>query len=150
MLASCRRGGSGSSCASRMITWNTLSPDTGGWPVSRKYSVAPRPYTSVRRSTRLSDPLACSGAMNSGEPSTEPVTVVPSVSVSRARPKSVTKGCQPPSAPGSSMMLAGLTSRWTIPSRWAAWIASATCASRATFWSRVSRGLAFSSDSPST
>ncbi len=46
----------------------------GGRPVSRKYSVHPRLYKSARMSL-VCESRACSGAMNSGVPITEPTCV---------------------------------------------------------------------------
>jgi hypothetical protein len=59
--------------------------------------------------------LACSGAMKEGEPSTLPVVVMLESSASEAMPKSANFA-----GPAlGTMMLPGLTSRWTMPARWA-------------------------------
>ena len=94
-------------------------------------------------------PSACSGERYCGVPITAPVRVMPTPSAARAIPKSVTftLPC------GVTIRLAGLTSRCTIPARWAAPSASPTWASR----SRTAAGsrsrpppIRFESGSPST
>jgi len=55
--------------------------------------------------------------------------------ISRTRPKSTTNGVSVPSSFVSTMMLAGLMSRWMRPIRWAAWTASAACRMISTFCS---------------
>ena len=92
-------------------------------------SVAPRENTSAGGPT--SSPRACSGAMNSGVPTTAPVAVSPPVA-SRivATPKSVRNG-RPAS---SNSTLAGLMSRWTIPWRWASARAPNRASARTWIW----------------
>src|SRR4029077_3380539 len=75
--------------------------------------ITPREKMSERGSARL--PITCSGDMYFGEPSSIPVWVRSPVPRMRAMPKSVI--FTGPFA--TTMMLAGLMSRWTTP-RWCA------------------------------
>jgi hypothetical protein len=103
-----------------------LAPWKARRPVSISYITAPSEKMSERASTGL--PCACSGDMYAAVPTMTPSSVVawivrvaPSApassgAVSLARPKSRT--LTTPFAP--SMMLPGLTSRWTMPNVFAA------------------------------
>ena len=71
---------------------------------------------SLRPSSRRSA-LACSGLMYKGVPNVMPVPVSrspPAASSAWATPKSASTQCSP-----ESRMFSGLTSRWTMPCRWA-------------------------------
>ena len=107
----------------------------GGQAVSMKWSVAPRPYTSLAGPT--APPAACSGLMYAGVPTASPSTVSepsgqpcggPGASplavdsmpprdwpMSLANPQSTTRVS--PNSP--SMMFVGLMSRWSTPRLWA-------------------------------
>src|SRR5947207_481400 len=84
----------------------------------------------------MAEPRACSGLMYEGVPSRLPVAVRCSAeSVTLAMPKSVTFT----RSPASTMMLAGLMSRWTTLCLWAKSSASATWAASAAARSTGSR-----------
>ena len=113
----------------------------GGLPVRTTHRIAPRPNTSVRASICSTAPMACSGGMNAGVPSTLPACVPSSdsrtgriafsatVAPLRSRrsapaggavstlasPQSMT--CTSPKAP--TMTLAGFRSRWITSWAWA-------------------------------
>ncbi len=129
-----------------MICRTGLVSGNGGRPTSRSYSVAPRLYTSVRRSIRWVSPRACSGAMYAGVPSVAPVAVRSGALSSRTSPKSITYGLRSPSAVSTTITLLGLRSRCTRPWLWAAATPSATWTISRTFSSTVSAA----SSSPST
>ena len=74
----------------------------------------------------VSQPLACSGDMNPGEPTTKPVWVSALDSIAREIPKSITRG---PSSASSTF--AGFRSRCTTPAAWIALRPSASPAARA-------------------
>ena len=69
------------------------APTYGGWPVRIAHRIAPRPNTSLRSSTWSTAPIACSGGMYAGVPSTLPAWVavvrVPRRCGSRCRPSVV-------------------------------------------------------------
>jgi hypothetical protein len=75
----------------------------------------PSEYMSLRPSTGL--PVACSGDMNRGVPTTAPASVrASSPSTRRDTPKSITLSVPP----GVTIRLLGLMSRCTMPTRSAA------------------------------
>ena len=123
------------SCAS-VFALNGLAP------VSCAYSVSPAAHTSVAPEARV--PAACSGDMYDRVPRTRSSTVWSLASSSLAMPKSVSVTV--PSR--ATRMLAGFTSRCTIPRAWACARASHTAAIARTACSS-SRPLR-SSRSPST
>ena len=94
--------------ASAEPAWN------GGSPSVAKYSSAPSAHRSVGGPT--SAPWACSGDMYDGEPTIRPVAVSRESSRIVATPKSVSLA----RSPSCTMTFAGLTSRWTTPTMWAA------------------------------
>ncbi len=112
--------------------WRTaraLSPWNGWRPVTSSYSMIPAPYTSTAEV--CGRPSADSGATYAGVPTNSWVRVTPGESARRAMPKSVSSGCicsMPSTTVEASSTLAGLRSRWTIPSAWLAASASATWA----------------------
>ena len=111
-----------------------LSPRNGNAPVAISYSTAPKENKSVRASSFLA--RTCSGDMYATVPSAKPGLVrwdstsmvvafasalAPCFTESLANPKSRIFAC-----PRLVMkVLAGLMSRWTMPSAWAASSASA-------------------------
>ena len=88
-------------------------------------------------------PWACSGEKYVAVPRTVAVWVRDSELVARAIPKSMTFT----SPDGVSMMLPGLTSRWTIPARWAKARASATPSATSTARSGISGASRITCDS---
>lgn len=101
-----------------------VGPSPNGLRAVAAYTrVAPRENMSVSGPTRT--PEACSGDMKPGEPITVPAVVSAVPSVARVMPKSMTYG---PSRASSTF--AGLRSRWMIPARCTAVIASARPAVR--------------------
>ncbi len=91
----------------------------GPSPVAAYASTDPSEKTSP--GGPIGSPLACSGHMKPGEPTTIPVLVSLEPSSARAIPKSITRG---PSV--ASRTLEGLRSRWTSPAAWMAPSASAS------------------------
>ena len=104
-----------------------LLPPKAGRPVKASCSTVPRENRSLRASS--SCPSACSGDMLAGVPKTCPGAVSCDAGCF-AMPKSMSFG----SPEGKSMTLAGLTSRWMMPSEWAAWRASASRATMCAAW----------------
>jgi hypothetical protein len=113
--------GGRSSCSTRsrnayMSIIGCCGSTKGGWPISRVHIVEARLYTS-----EMPDWAWCSNA--SGEAwcgvISSRVRVLPSSSGARAMPKSVSAGPK-----RDRRMLDGLTSRWTMPTWWAACSAS--------------------------
>jgi hypothetical protein len=92
-------------------------------PVRSRYNTDPSENTSLRASS--GSPVACSGDMYDGVPKNSPALVSCAAGI-LAIPKSMSLGCPL----GSTMMLAGFTSRWTMSFSCAWWRASATFAAR--------------------
>ena len=128
----------------RAASWRVDSesaPTYGGRPVRTAHRMAPRPNTSLRASIWSTAPMACSGGMYAGVPSTLPVRVASPAPRSEsiadaaavasspavgspgpaagprtlARPQSMT--WTSPNAP--TMTFAGFRSRWITPRPWA-------------------------------
>ncbi len=104
----------GSPCTTAEAVARAVPARNGGSPSTVKYSSAPSAHRSVAGVMSL--PVACSGAMYDGEPTMRPVMVTRDSSRMVATPKSVSLA----RSPSSTRTLAGFTSRWTTPARWAA------------------------------
>ena len=107
-----------------------FTPENAGWPESISYTIAPSANTSVRSSTSVCWPVACSGAMYCGVPSSV-LSCVLTVCEPRIfeMPKSRTfaiSSIRPSTSLGTRKMLCGFRSRWTMPSRFAAATAEPT------------------------
>ncbi len=102
----------------RALAWSGY----GERPSTAAYKVAPSAQTSVAGVG--SAPLASSGEKYAGVPVISPDWVIFSWPMVRAIPKSEIFA----RSPSATRMLPGLTSRWTVPSSWAAARPSATWA----------------------
>ena len=106
--------GRGSPCTTADAVASAEPAWKGGSPSVAKYSSAPSDHRSVGGPT--SAPWACSGDMYDGDPTIIPVAVSRESSRIVATPKSVSLA----RSPACTITLAGLTSRWTTPTTWAA------------------------------
>jgi hypothetical protein len=116
------RIGRGASSHTRLSTAIVLPAANAARPVQSVYSTLPRLNRSLRASS--ASPRACSGDMYKGVPAITPDCDRLASSAARASPKSV---ILTRSTPFSKRMLAGLTSRWIRPCRWADARPSAAC-----------------------
>lgn len=109
-----------------------LAPWKGACPVAAKTRVEPSEKTSLAPVT-LRESRACSGDMYAGVPTATLVMVSRVLETPEAIPKSMTRG---PSSTTSTFD--GLRSRWTRPSPWMDWSASAIpAASQRTPWTGI-------------
>lgn len=118
--APARSGGGTSWLSTAASVASTVFLRSGWRPSTATYSIMPSDHRSEAGSP--STPLMRSGAMYSGEPMNAPVDVRLVDSRMAAMPKSVSTDL--PSACSST--LAGLTSRWWMPTAWAARNADST------------------------
>ena len=118
-------------------TWGSGTPQNGWLPASASQRITPTAQTSLR--SDASSPERRSGEMYASVPGTSPTAVSVSASSNCARPKSRTR--IEIGSLSSTSTFEGLTSRWTIPCRWACASPSSTCAAIST---------AAASSSPST
>ena len=122
-----RRNGAGGSVTMALRVAAGQPLPKGDLPSTAAYSVAPSEKRSDAGSN--SPPWTCSGAMYAGLPMILPVDVSEPSSAVEAMPKSVRTTRRPP----HSCTLLGLTSRWTMPSRWVACSASRRALNKASF-----------------
>ena len=114
----------GAPCTTRYRRAAVVPVPNGPSPVAANASTAPRLKMSLDGPT--SEPIACSGDMNPGDPTTRPACVSMVDSVAREMPKSMTRG---PSSASSTFD--GLRSRCTTPTAWIALRLSASPAASA-------------------